>query len=482
MSTAALHLTRRRALAVAAAGAAGVAGLRVLGLHLSGGPAGTAPTAGPWGAWDSPLGDRRGLAAHLLRRAGFAASEADLERAASIAYDDLVDEVTGQRPDVPPPPADPIRATSVAAWWYAHMATTAAQFPERMTLFWHGLLTSDFRKSAQLPFVYQQNQLYRRMGTGDLRSLLLAVTYDPAMIRYLDLEQSTGRAPNENYSRELMELFTLGAGHYSEADVRAGARALSGIRVEAVDASGTPVRVTRSRGMTARQDRQRLSAMLAQGLTFRGVLVPRQHDGGVKTFLGRTGALGPEEVIDAILAHDACAPFVATRALTAFATPQPSPALVASVAAQFRSSGYDIRTLMRAILRSDDFRAASAYRSLVRSPADYMVAAMRATGRTDLAATCVRAGAGMDQVLFDPPTVAGWPGDAGWISSGAMLARLNFAQAVVARGGALPDATQAVRTHLDGVVGPDTAAVLDAGRTDADRWHAVLASPEFHLK
>lgn len=482
MSTAALHLTRRQALAVAAVGAAGAAGVRVLALHLSGGPAGTASAAGPGGAWDSPLGDSRGLAAHLLRRAGFAASEAGVERAASMSYDDLVDEVTAQRPDEPAPPADRIRSTAVAAWWYAHMATTAAQFPERMTLFWHGLLTSDYRKSGQLPFVYQQNQLYRRLGTGDLRSLLLATTYDPAMIRYLDLEQSTGRAPNENYSRELMELFTLGAGSYSEADVRAGARAFSGIRIQALDGSGTPVRYARSRGMTAQEYAQQLRSMLAAGLSFRGVLVPRQHDGGVKTFLGRTGALGPEEAIDTILAQDACAPFIAGKALTAFATPQPSNGLVRSVAAQFRGSGYDIRTLMRAIFRSDDFRAASAYRSLVRSPTDYMVAAMRTTGRTRLAATCVRAGAGMDQVLFDPPTVAGWPGNADWISSSALLARLNFAQALVGHGGMLPDATRAVRTHLDGVVSADTAAVFNATRTNDDRWYAILASPEFHLK
>jgi uncharacterized protein (DUF1800 family) len=483
MSSAALRLSRRQALAAAAAaGAAGAAGVRILTLHLSGTPAGTASAAGPGGAWASPLGGSRGLAAHLLRRAGFAAAEAELERAASMSYDDLVDEVTGQRPEVPAPPADRIRHTSVAAWWYAHMATTAAQFPERMTLFWHGLLTSDYRKSAQLPFVYQQNQLHRRLGTGDLRSLLLATTYDPAMIRYLDLEQSSATAPNENYSRELMELFTLGVGNYGEADVRAGARAFSGIRIQAVDASGNRVAYAWRRGTTAQQHQQEVSALIARGLSFRGVLVPRQHDQGVLTFLGRTGSFAPEEAIDAILAQDACAPFIATRALTAFATPQPSNALVGSVAAQFRGSGYDIRTLMRAIFRSDEFRAASAYRSLVRSPADYMVAVMRATGRTDLGTVCVRAAAGMDQVLFDPPTVGGWPGNAGWISSSAVLARLNFAQAVVSRAGTLPDATQAVRTHLDGVVSADTAAVFDASHSDGDRWYAILASPEFHLK
>ncbi|MDB5066418.1 MAG: hypothetical protein JWM18_2852, partial [Chloroflexi bacterium] len=123
MSSAALRLTRRQALATAAVGAAGAAGLRVLAVHLSGGSATTVSAAGPMGAWASPLGDGRALAAHLLRRAGFAASAADLDHATSMSYDDLVDQVVSQRPDVPAAPADPVRYTAVSAWWYRHMAT-----------------------------------------------------------------------------------------------------------------------------------------------------------------------------------------------------------------------------------------------------------------------------------------------------------------------------------------------------------------------
>lgn len=482
MSSAAFRLTRRQALATAAVGAAGAAGVRLLAVHLSGSHATTASAAGPGGSWASPLGDSHAVAAHLLRRAGFTASAADLDHAASMSYDDLVDSVVSQRPDVPAAPADRVRYTSVATWWYGHMATTAAQFPERMALFWHGLLTSDYRKSAQLPFMYQQNQLYRRMGTGDLRSLLLATTYDPAMVRYLDLDQSSGKAPNENYSRELMELFTLGVGNYTETDVREGARAFSGIRIQAVDGSGNPVRYQRTKGMTPQQYQQQLMQLIAQGLTFRGMLTPRQHDQGSKTFLGHTGNLGPEEAIDAILAQPACATYIAGKALTSFAVPQPSTSLVTSIASQFRDSRYDIRTLMRAIFRSDDFRASGAYRSLVRSPADYMVAVMRSTGQPGLASTCTQAGAGMDQILFDPPTVGGWPQNAAWISSSAMLARVNFAQTVVNRGGTLPDASEAVRTQLDNTVSADTAAVFNASQTNSDRWYAILSSPEFHLK
>ena len=482
-----LRLSRRQALALAAGGAAGAAGLRLATLRLGVTPgssvSASASAGGPGGAWASPLGNSRALAAHLLRRAGFGYDEATLDAAARLSYADLVEQVVSQKPDSPKPlpVAQQANYRAVSQWWYAHMATTAAQFPERMLLFWHGHFTSDFRKAARFPFVYQQNQLYRRLGTTDLRTLLTSVMFDPLMIRYLDLDKSTAKAPNENFAREVMELYTLGVGHYTEQDVREGARALSGIRVVLADSGGNQVPLPRrSKGEPVQQYYQDLQALLDQGARFEGRLQPRQHDQGSKTYLGHTGNFGPEQGADIILAQDACAPFIATKALVAFCTPNPSSALVAGVAKRFRDSKYDIRTMMRAIFTSDDFR--SGYRSLVRSPADYAVATMRALGRAELAAQAVAAGAGMDQVLYDPPTVGGWPGNAGWLSSSALLARVNFAQAVINRGGTLPDVHQAVRSQLDGVVGADTAAVLNASPTDSDRWYALLASPEFQLK
>jgi uncharacterized protein (DUF1800 family) len=155
---------------------------------------------------------------------------------------------------------------------------------------------------------------------------------------------------------------------------------------------------------------------------------------------------------------------------------------VARVAGVLRSSRFDITAMMRAIFLGEEFTSTGAYRSLVRSPADFMVSTMRALGEPDVSAAAVTQGQAMDQVLYDPPTVAGWPVNGGWISSSSMLARLNFAQAVVNRGGSLPDPLEAVRTHLDGVVGEDTARVFDASTTASDRWYALLASPEFNLK
>jgi len=486
-----VRLTRRQALGLAAGGAAGAAGLRLVTLHPWGGgsSAGTAASAsagGANGAWASPLGSGpRPLAAHLLRRAGLGYSPQELDAAAKLSYSDLVDKLVSTKAEQPAalPAEQRFQYQMVSRWWLQHMATTAAPLPERMTLFWHGHFTSDFRKANALPFVYQQNQLYRRLGTGDLRSLLLGVVYDPLMIRYLDLDQSTAKAPNENFSREVMELYTLGAGNYTEQDVREGARALSGIRFVLLDSGGAPLQLPRRMGMTAKEYAQQLAQLIDAGATFAGRLQPRVHDTGTKTYLGRTGNLGPDEVVDTLLAQPSCAPFIATKALTYFCTPSPSKDLVTRVANQFRSSKYDVKTLLRAIFTSSEFTDPSSYRSLVRSPVDYTVATMRALQRPQLVPQAMAAGATMDQVLYDPPTVAGWPVNAGWVSSSAWLARVNFAQTVVAqRGVTLPDVTAGLHAQLDGVVGPDTASVLNHAATDADRWYALLSSPEFQLK
>jgi len=482
MSGANLKLSRRQVLGIAAGGVAGAVGFRYLTMQLPGGSQEVASAAGTGGAWASPLASSAGLAAHLLRRATFGYTATELDAAASMSYPDLVDMVLSQAPQPLPNVPDPTNYEAVVRAWYGHMATTPAQFPERMTLFWHGLLTSDYRKAARLPCVLQQNELYRSTGRSDFRTLINAVTYDPLMIRYLDLEESTAAAPNENYSRELMELFTLGAGTYTETDVREGARAFSGIRTVLTDATGRRMQAPKLKGSTPAEYAQALQQLMAQGASFKGVLAKAQHDNGVKTFLGHTGNLDPAQALDIILAQQACAPHIARDALVQFCTPDPSTALINSVAAQFRRSNYDITTLMRAIFTNEAFTSPRAYRSLVRGPAEYMVATMRALNRFDLAATAVQAGAGMDQILYDMPTVAGWPSNQGWVSSGAWLARLNFAAAVVATQQSFSDPVAAVHTQLDGVVGPDTAAVFNASASDGDKWYALLASPEFQLK
>ncbi len=473
-----IRLSRRQAIGTAAGTALGAAAL-VYGLEEIASSTAAAVSAG---GWPSPLGDKRAMAAHLLRRAGFGYSAAELDAAAAISYDDLVDHIVGQQPVALAAPADVTNHTVLASAWYTHMATTTAQFPERMALFWHGVLTSDFRNAARLPFVYQQNLLYRDAGLSDLRSLLSRVTRDPLMMRYLNLDASTAASPNENYARELMELFTLGPGNYTESDVREAARALSGLRILLFDSSGARVAPPKYSRSNPQAYVAQINTLVTSGASFRGTLVPRLHDSGSKSFLGHTGNLGADDVIDIVLAQPACAPFVTRRAMTYFATPNPSTADVNAVATQFRDSKYDLRTLMRAIFRSSAFTSAANYRSLLRSPTDYMVATMRALNRPALTAVAVRSAAGMDQVLYDPPNVAGWPTSSGWVSSSTLLGRINFATAATARATGLPDPTAALSTQLDNVVGKDTSAALAAAHSDGDRWFALLASPEFQLK
>ncbi|MBV8085957.1 MAG: DUF1800 domain-containing protein [Chloroflexi bacterium] len=444
MAHSVLRLTRRQALGAGAVAVAAAAGLPLVGYEVLS-HAGQSQASQSGSGWPSPLGTARGQAAHLLRRAGFGYTSDQLESAAAMSYPDLVESVVSQSPE-PLQPAAAATSAEVVAGWYQHMATTGAQFPERMTLFWHGLLTSDRQAAGKRPYVLIQNQTWRQAGLQDFRSLLVAATFDPLMLRYLNGAQSTASAPNENYSRELMELFTLGAGNYTETDVREGARALSGIRI----AAG------------------------------RGVLVRRLHDQGSKTYLGRSGNLGPDDVIDAILAQPACAEHIAARALAEFCTPSPPQSLVQQVAAPFRSSGYDIRALMRNIFLSDAFLAPQAYRSLVRSPAQYAVAALRLLNVPRLAVTAARSAVLMGQDLYNPPNVGGWPLSTGWISSGAVLARLNFA-ARLASTPSLPDVQSAVRDQLDGVVSPATAGVIARASSPADAWYAVLGGPEFQL-
>ena len=191
MGSANVKLNRRQVLGIAAGGVAGAVGFRYLTLQIPGASQQVASAAGSAGAWASPLSTSSGRAAHLLRRATFGYTSAQLDAAASMAYPDLVDMVINQAPEALPAVDRPTDYQTVVRAWYQHMATTPAQFPERMALFWHGLLTSDYRKAARLPFVLQQNELYRTVGRSDFRTLINAVTYDPLMIRYLDLEEST---------------------------------------------------------------------------------------------------------------------------------------------------------------------------------------------------------------------------------------------------------------------------------------------------
>jgi len=469
-------MTRRQVLAAAAATGIGVGVIRLLGGSMQQ-IAGQRHGSGT--DWISPLQSESARVMQLLRRSTFGYTPAQLESAVSDGFNKTVDRLLETRPVEPAVPAfantpgGRFPIVQLQQWWIDHMLSTSTPFAERMTLFWHGHFTSDYRKAANDTFMYWQNLTWRRMGLTDLRSMLMQVTTDPAMLRYLDLATSTGQSPNENYSRELMELFTIGAGNYTENDVRESAKALAGWVLPSPDSVAT---VTVASGVTQRQP--------VYSTQKTGVFNPRRAYNGPVTYLGKTGPLDAQGVIDRILAQPATAAFIATKLASHFVTARPSQSYVNSLADTFRRSKYDVKTLMHAIFTSPEFSAGASYRSLIKSPVEFMVHAARALGTPATASKVIAgSGSGMGQSLFDPPDVNGWPNNESWISSNTVVERVNFVTAALAQvKGTLPKASDALHSQVDGVLSPQTSTFFKQATDDRARWFILLASPEFQLK
>src|SRR5437660_5014506 len=267
-------------------------------------------THGYQGALRTP----RVRAAHLLRRAGFGATSVELDRYAAMTSTTMTQSVLNyqqtsnaaleaQLPALDLTSEKGPAAGAVQAWWLQRMVQTARPLEEKMTLFWHGLLTSGLDKAGPAQ-MYSQNQLFRKMALANFDELLKAVSKDPAMMVYLDTETNRKGKPNENYARELMELFTTGIGHYSEDDVRESARAFT--------------------GWTLGRGKQR------DALT--STLVARYHDEGVKTFMGKTGTFTGDDIVEMLVPLRATAERLTTRLFSYFAYPNPEPEIVQHLA------------------------------------------------------------------------------------------------------------------------------------------------------
>ena len=484
-------LNRRTVLAAAGAAGLGVAAARLVAFANE--PAFTpVPITGTQGNksgldWVAPLASESAKVAQLLRRMTFGATDAELEQSQHDGYAKTVDRLVETTVADPKPfpggddasPDKPLNIGQLQQWWVDHMLTTPTPFGERMTLFWHGHFTSDFRKvTSQTPFIYWQNLTWRKYALSDLKTMLQQVTIDPAMLRYLDLGTSTGKAPNENYSRELMELFTMGPDAYTEDDVRAAAKGLAGWREPATQAM-IDAQIKRQMQRTGQQPKN-----VPQADTVRsGIFVKaRAYSGPAFAYLGETRLWDTEAVLDKILAQDATAPFIVRKVLTHFVTPAPSDAYVTRLATAFRNSRYSFRQLMRDVLMSPEFTSDASYRVLVKTPTEFMVHTVKALGDPSLSRLVVASGNGMGQTLFDPPTVGGWPENESWISSNTMLARANFVTAAVATAKKVPSSARAHETHLDGVLSKQTLDLLNETSDDRQRWTVVFASPEFQLK
>jgi uncharacterized protein (DUF1800 family) len=296
-------------------------------------------------------------------------------------------------------------------WWIGWMGATPAPLIEKMTLFWHGHFATSAEKVKDGYWMWRQNDTLRRHALGNFVTLTKEMSRDPAMMIYLDLPQSRREHPNENWARELMELFTIGIGNYSEQDVRESARAFTGYRLN----------------------------FATQQFWF----ARKEHDDGPKTFLGRRGNFSGDDVIDILTKQAACAQFIGKKLCRYFINDDPAPALVDAVAASLRAHNFEMKPVLREIFSSADFYAPANVRSQIKSPAQFLIHTCKVLG-CELPAAPIAQGAmrQMGQLLFAPPNVKGWDGGKSWISTSTLLFRNNFANYLINGDAMVPEANR----------------------------------------
>ena len=312
-------------------------------------------------------------------------------------------------------------------WWYLRMTYTKRPLQEKMTLFWHGILTSGLKKVSRNDRMITQNTLYKQTGMGSYQTLLEQIGRDPAMLVWLDSRSNRKEAPNENYARELMELFTLSPGNYTEEDVREAARAFTGWG-------------------------------LGQG---EWVFFDKLHDYNNKTFLGETGDFDGDDVVRIILKQPQAPRYITTRLWEFFAYENPESEVIDRLSAIFVSSGYVIRDVMRALLTSPEFYSYRAYRTQIKSPITLVVQTAKAISLESDGKGLAELASRMGQVIFDPPDVSGWPGGAAWVNSSSILQRVNLSNLVTRLFKLTMTRQELVDLFLDGVPDPAIEAALD---------------------
>ncbi len=358
------------------------------------------------------------LMAHLFRRAGFGATRDELETAVAKGYEATVEELLHPEaaPDVDfdlifrfyPDIKEGREIDITQSFWVYRMINTRRPLQEKMALFWHGLFATAFNKSNHAQMVQMQVDMFRKHCLGNFRTILVELSKDPAMIYWLDNQENTKDVHNENYGRELLELFSMGIGNYTEDDVKNCARSFTGWG---------------------------LNNLVNIGPFGRNVwefkFYPEQHDYSEKVFLGERGNFEGTDVIDIIVRQPATARFIARRLYLFFVADRPDAVAIEALAQEYQQSGYDIRSVMRALLLSDFFRSEQAYYAKVKGPSEHVVGLMRLVGDyqfptwgiRDLALECRY----MGQDLLNPPSVEGWHVGKEWIDTGILVERINFA-------------------------------------------------------
>lgn len=402
-----------------------------------------ASVAAAGGAWT------RDDASHLLRRAGFGGTPAQVDALHALGRDAAVDYLLDQslppgaqtpfsKADLPEFVTRPIPAgqeggkvrreetVRLRKWWLERMVRTDRPLEEKMALFWHGLFTSGIMEVREPEFMARQCRLFHEQALGNYRALTAAICRDPAMLRYLNADQNVRGKPNENLARELLELFTMGEGNgYTEADIAQIARALTGLGVG------------------------------PQGFVFR----PTRHDAGQKTIFGKTGRYNADDVVKLIFDRAEPADYLAGRLWQYFGCPQPAAADIAVVADALRKNDWELKPALRVLFTSDAFYRPSSRFALVKSPVELFVQTMRLLEiRPEpplLTAASTQGLRSMGQELFQPPNVRGWPGGELWITTSTLYIRYNAMSSIVFATARAGPATRPQRP-----VGPDMAALF----------------------
>ena len=365
------------------------------------------------------------LMAHLMRRAGFGATRDELETCVEQGYEATVEQLLHPEQS-PVMDEDLLRRYHVdqnslmliessQAYWLYRIINTQRPLEEKMALFWHSLFATAYGKLNHAKAVVNQTNTFRRSGLGAFRNLLLELSRDPAMIFWLDNKDNHKDAPNENYGRELLELFSMGIGNYTEDDVKACARAFTGWTIANADY------------MSVRASRD--SIWPHGRLDWQFQYLPEDHDDTDKTFLGQTGPFNGEDVIDIICRQPATAWFVASRLYGFFVSDIPNEESIRYLADRFVESDGDIRQVMRALFLADFFRGDEARLAKVKSPTEIVAGTARLAGSHQFPDWSI-VNLAMDvsfmgQEILNPPTVEGWHTGREWIDTGNLVERVN---------------------------------------------------------
>lgn len=383
------------------------------------GPLDKLDPATAWQPWQPSAADpwNRKWAAHLYRRAAFGASRADLLEAERLGHDGTLTLLLRGKPGAAEMEETLSDVGRVAAensidrlrgWWMYGMLHSLHPLREKLTLFWHNHFATSDEKVQNALLMFRQNRLLRQHALGKFGPFLQAISKDPAMLFWLDSNRNVKEAPNENYARELMELFSLGVGNYTEKDIKEAARAFTGWHTD------------------------------RSGFKFDS----RAHDEGNKTFFGQTGNWDGGDIVRMVLERPVAARFLVRKLYHYLIseTAEPPAALVEPLCDSFRKSEYDVAALVRTMLASKLFYSEHAFRQRVKSPVEFVLSAARATylfvgeDHDDYLPlppqVLVPRLAAMSQRLFAPPNVKGWPGARAWLTTSTVLERDNFAEAL----------------------------------------------------